>query len=78
MGHRPLAQELHEACFLFSGQAGWAARDRLGVQGLRPPGLHGIAPPQHAARVAPDASGNLMKGQHLFQQGHHTPPTFFQ
>ena len=78
VGHGPLGQEPHELCLLFPGQAGGAARDRLGFQGLRPPGLQGIAPPEHAARMAPEASGNLMQGQLLFQQGRHTPSTFFQ
>jgi len=78
VGHGPLGQEPHETFFLFPGQAGGPARGRLGVQGRRPPGLQGIAPPQHAARMAPDASTNLMQGQLLFQQGRDTPSPFFQ
>ena len=78
VGHGPLGQETNESFLLFQGQAGWPARYRLGFQGILPTGLQGIAPTHNAARMAPYASGNLMKGKLLFQKGSHTTSTFFQ
>jgi hypothetical protein len=78
MGHGPLDQETNELFFLSRGQTGGPARCGLGFQCLLPTGLQRIAPTHHAARVAPYASGNLMKGKLLLQECSHTTPTLFQ
>lgn len=76
--HRPFGQEATKACLLFRGQSRGAARRGFGGQCRIPAVLHGIAPTQDAARVAPHASGNLMKGQLLREECHGTFPTLFQ
>jgi hypothetical protein len=74
----PLEQEAHEAHLLLRGEPGGPARRRLGLQGLWPPGLQGIAPPEHTAGVAAEASANLMQGQRLLEERDHLAPTLFQ
>ncbi len=78
VGDGPLGQEMDEPFFLFQGQSGWPARCGLGLQGLLPTGPKGIAPTHNAARVATDSPGNLMKGEFLFQERHHTASTLLQ
>ena len=78
VGHGSLNQETNKAFFLFRAQPGWPAWRRLGFQCLLPTGLQGIAPTHNAARMATYPSGNLMKGEFLFQERSHTASTFFQ
>ena len=75
VGHGPFRQEPHEAGFLGRGQPGGPAHRRLGRQSLQPVGLPRIAPPEHTARVAAQAAGNLMQGQRLFEERDHPLPS---
>jgi hypothetical protein len=78
LGHGPLGQETNESFLLFQGQPRRSTRCRFGLQGILPTGLQGIAPTHHTACMATDASGNLMEGELLLQEGSDTTSTFFQ
>lgn len=74
VSHRPLAQELHEARFLFRREPGRPAGRRLGCQRRQTASLPRIAPPEHTARMAAQAAGNLMQGQLLVEERDHPLP----
>jgi hypothetical protein len=78
MCHGPFSQEMNESRFLFQCQSGWPACRRLGLQGIRPTGSQSIAPTENTTRVATHTSGDLMKGQFLFEERNHTTPTLFK
>ena len=73
----PFAQEPHEARFLLRREPGGPAGCRLGLQRRLAAGLQRIAPPENTAGVAPQAAGDLMKGQLLLEERDHSPPTLF-
>jgi hypothetical protein len=76
--HGPLSQEANKAFFLFRCQLWWSAGHRLGLQRFFTAILEGITPPKDAAGVTTHTTGDLMKGQILFEIGDYTFPTFFQ
>jgi len=78
MCHGPFGQETNESCFLLRCQSGWAAWCRLGLQSIRPAGSQSIAPTKNTTRVATHTSGDLLKGEILFEERNHTAPTLFQ
>ena len=71
-------QKTNESFFLLRCQPWWPARRRLGLQCIPPTGLHRIAPAENTACVASHASGDLVKGELLLEEGNHPAPTFFQ
>lgn len=74
VGHRPLVQEADEARFLVRGEPGWPPRHWLGLEPIPAAGLPGIAPPEDTARVAAEATGDLMQRQVLFEERDHPLP----
>jgi hypothetical protein len=74
VGQCPLGQQPHEARLLVRGEPGRPAGGRLGRQRRWPARVQRIAPPEHAARVAPEAAGDLMQGQLLFEERDHPLP----
>ena len=78
VSHGSLPQELHEAGFLGCGQPGGPAGRRLGLQPIPAADLPRIAPPEHTARVAAQAAGDLMQGQVLLEERDHPLPPRFQ
>jgi hypothetical protein len=78
MGHGSFSQEPSEAFFLFHGQSRRSARCWFGFQRVFSAILERIAPSKNTARVTAHASGDLMKGQLLFEECYNTLPTFFK
>jgi hypothetical protein len=78
VGYGSSDHETNKVLFLFRRQSRGPARCGLGFQCLLSTGLQGIAPTHNAARMAPYASGNLMKGKLLLQERSHATSTFLQ
>ena len=76
--HRSLGQKTNKLSSLFQGQSRGPSWRWLGFQCLLATGLEGVAPPHNTARMAPYASGNLMKRKFLLQQCNYTMPTLLQ
>jgi len=74
VGHRPLGQQPDEAGFLAGGESRRTARCGLGFQRSLATRLPGIPPPEHTARVAAEATGDLMQGQILAEERDHPLP----
>jgi len=58
----------------FRGSAG----RRLGLQGVGSTGRHGVSPSHDTAGMAPNASGDLVKGESLLQERHGISTPAFQ
>jgi len=70
-----LGQQPHEARPLSRGEPGRPAGGRLGLQRRWPARAQRIALPEHAARMAAEAAGDLMQRQFLFEERDHPLPT---
>lgn len=67
VGERALGEESDQADLLSRGQPRGTPRTRLGLQRVRAAASPRVAPAQHAARMTPEASPDLVQGQAVFQ-----------